>query len=242
MTLGPAYCRAILGLKVDAITTADIVAVLKPVWGERSETASRLRGRIERVLAFAEVRGWRPEGKRDNSISRCLARISAWRGARWPRKGTCQIAATLRSRSRAPLNARQEAFARNIAEGRSQREAYQCAGYTPASDSVADVNASRLLRHAQVQSRVQRAPGGAGGSFPDHGREASGRAGGGPQPGAQPRPGGRRRGRIDGTGEALRLARRPPRGRDAATDTRADAPAEVAVEVWLREVAPPTGG
>ena len=54
-----------------------------------------------------------------------------------------------------PLNARQEAFARNIAEGRSQREAYKRAGYTPASDSVADVNASRLLRHAQVQSRVR---------------------------------------------------------------------------------------
>ncbi len=30
-----------------------------------------------------------------------------------------------------PLNARQEAFARNIAEGHSQRKAYQCAGYTP---------------------------------------------------------------------------------------------------------------
>lgn len=53
------------------------------------------------------------------------------------------------------LNARQEAFARNIAEGRGQRDAYKRAGYTPASDSVADVNASRLLRHAQVQPRVR---------------------------------------------------------------------------------------
>ena len=32
-----------------------------------------------------------------------------------------------------PLNARQEAFARNIAEGRRQREAYRSAGYTPAA-------------------------------------------------------------------------------------------------------------
>ena len=54
-----------------------------------------------------------------------------------------------------PLNARQEAFARSIAEGRSQREAYKRAGYTPTSDGIADVNASRLLRHAQVQSRVR---------------------------------------------------------------------------------------
>ena len=54
-----------------------------------------------------------------------------------------------------PLNARQEAFARNIAEGRRQREAYRSAGYAPTSDEVADVNASRLLRHAQVQSRIR---------------------------------------------------------------------------------------
>ena len=62
-TLGPAYCRPILDLKVDEIKTADIVAVLSPIWATKSETASRLRGRIERILAFAEVRGWRPEGK-----------------------------------------------------------------------------------------------------------------------------------------------------------------------------------
>ena len=35
-----------------------------------------------------------------------------------------------------PLNARQEAFARNIAEGRSQREAYQApATHRPPSDA-----------------------------------------------------------------------------------------------------------
>jgi hypothetical protein len=40
----------------------EILAVLKP-FGLKSETASRLRGRIEKVLAFAETKGWRPEGK-----------------------------------------------------------------------------------------------------------------------------------------------------------------------------------
>ena len=44
MTLGVAYCRAILDLKVDVIKTADIVAVLRPIWATKSETASRLRG------------------------------------------------------------------------------------------------------------------------------------------------------------------------------------------------------
>ena len=53
------------------------------------------------------------------------------------------------------LNPRQEAFCRFVAEGCCQREAYKRAGYTAASDGVADVNASRLLRHAQVQSRVR---------------------------------------------------------------------------------------
>lgn len=63
MTLGKAYCASILDRKVDEIGTAEIVKVLKPVWQTKAETASRLRGRIERVLAFAEAHGWRPEGK-----------------------------------------------------------------------------------------------------------------------------------------------------------------------------------
>ena len=54
-----------------------------------------------------------------------------------------------------PLNARQEAFARNIAEGRRQREAYRSAGYAPTSDNATDANASRLLRHDKLQSRVR---------------------------------------------------------------------------------------
>jgi Terminase small subunit len=54
-----------------------------------------------------------------------------------------------------PLNARQAAFARNIAEGRRQREAYRSAGYAPTSDNATDGNASRLLRHDKVQSRVR---------------------------------------------------------------------------------------
>ncbi len=32
---------------------------MQPIWNEKPETASRLRGRIERVLNFAKVKGWR---------------------------------------------------------------------------------------------------------------------------------------------------------------------------------------
>jgi integrase len=44
---------------VDTITTDDILAVLKPIWTTRPETASRVRGRIEKVLDAAKARGFR---------------------------------------------------------------------------------------------------------------------------------------------------------------------------------------
>ena len=50
-------------------------------------------------------------------------------------------------------NARHEAFARAIVEGKSGREAYKAAGYK-AKDRAADANASRLLTVANVAARV----------------------------------------------------------------------------------------
>jgi integrase len=44
---------------VDAITTEDVLSVLKPIWTEKPETASRLRGRIEAVLDAARAAGHR---------------------------------------------------------------------------------------------------------------------------------------------------------------------------------------
>ena len=46
-------------LPVSAITTEDVLAVLKPIWTTKPETASRLRGRIERVLDAAKAKGLR---------------------------------------------------------------------------------------------------------------------------------------------------------------------------------------
>lgn len=54
-----AYCGTIRLKKVSGIDTADVLNVLSPIWGTKQETASRLRGRIERVLDFAKVKGWR---------------------------------------------------------------------------------------------------------------------------------------------------------------------------------------
>lgn len=44
---------------VGEIATQDILRVLEPIWTEKTETASRLRGRIESVLAWATVAGHR---------------------------------------------------------------------------------------------------------------------------------------------------------------------------------------
>ncbi|MAW99499.1 MULTISPECIES: tyrosine-type recombinase/integrase [Stakelama] len=44
---------------VDEIQTEDVVEVLRPIWLELPETASRVRGRIERVLDAAKAKGHR---------------------------------------------------------------------------------------------------------------------------------------------------------------------------------------
>jgi integrase len=47
------YCASLHHLPVSAIDTPEVLAVLRPIWSEKAETASRLRGRIERVLTYA---------------------------------------------------------------------------------------------------------------------------------------------------------------------------------------------
>lgn len=46
-------------LSVADIELAHVLSVLEPIWKDRTETAARLRGRIERVLGWATVRGHR---------------------------------------------------------------------------------------------------------------------------------------------------------------------------------------
>jgi hypothetical protein len=53
------YAAPLRRLPVDKITTDDVLSVLKPLWNGKPETASRLRGRIERVLDAAKAQGLR---------------------------------------------------------------------------------------------------------------------------------------------------------------------------------------
>jgi integrase len=53
------YAAPIRDLPLNAITTEHVLSILKPIWTTKAETASRLRGRIERVLSAAKARGLR---------------------------------------------------------------------------------------------------------------------------------------------------------------------------------------
>jgi len=54
------YASLVFGkLSVQAIDVALVTQVLEPIWSTKPETASRLRGRIERVLDWAKARGFR---------------------------------------------------------------------------------------------------------------------------------------------------------------------------------------
>src|SRR5882757_6639917 len=53
------HAAALRAKPVDTIATDDVLSVLKPIWTTKAETASRVRGRIEKVLDAAKAKGFR---------------------------------------------------------------------------------------------------------------------------------------------------------------------------------------
>ena len=53
------YCAKIWTTPVDVVDTDHVLDILRPIWTTKSETASRLRGRIETVLDAAKASGHR---------------------------------------------------------------------------------------------------------------------------------------------------------------------------------------
>ena len=54
------YAYKVIGkLPVQAVDTGLVLKVLEPIWMEKPDTSSRLRGRLESILDFAKVRGYR---------------------------------------------------------------------------------------------------------------------------------------------------------------------------------------
>lgn len=62
-------------LKVQDVTTADVLAVLTPIWTEKAETARRVRQRIGTVMKWAIAQGWRQDNPAEN-ISQALPKIT----------------------------------------------------------------------------------------------------------------------------------------------------------------------
>ena len=54
------YAYPVCGdLAVAQVNVAHVTEILEPIWKTKTETASRLRGRVESVLDWATVRGYR---------------------------------------------------------------------------------------------------------------------------------------------------------------------------------------
>jgi integrase len=55
-----AHAYPVIGdVAVSEVSTGHVTRILTPIWSTKSETASRVRGRIETVLDYAKVHGWR---------------------------------------------------------------------------------------------------------------------------------------------------------------------------------------
>lgn len=54
------YASPVIGdLPVSAVNTAMVLKILQPIWATKTETATRIRGRVEKVLDWAKVQGYR---------------------------------------------------------------------------------------------------------------------------------------------------------------------------------------
>jgi integrase len=59
-----AYVYPVFGdLSVQAVDVGLVMKVIEPIWTTKSETAGRLRGRIESILDYAIAHGWRERGE-----------------------------------------------------------------------------------------------------------------------------------------------------------------------------------
>jgi hypothetical protein len=96
------YCSPVFGhVPVRDVDTALIVEALRPIWHSKRETAARLRGRVEQILASATVAGYRPEGPNPARLKNHLDKLLPSRGKRAarPRPGTIRRCPMLRSAS-----------------------------------------------------------------------------------------------------------------------------------------------
>ena len=66
--------------RIDTVTTADVLAVLTPIWIEHPETSTRVKQRLGKVLDYSIAHGWRsdnPAGGALNAVLPRRARVKA---------------------------------------------------------------------------------------------------------------------------------------------------------------------
>jgi integrase len=98
------YAAPLRANPVDEIGTDDVLSVLQPIWTKKAETASRLRGRIEKVLDAAKAKGFRDgenparwRGHLDHLLPRPL-KLTRGHHAAMPYENTAAFIGTLRER------------------------------------------------------------------------------------------------------------------------------------------------
>ncbi|MDE0169830.1 MAG: integrase arm-type DNA-binding domain-containing protein [bacterium] len=76
---------AIGSKRVDQITTADVMAVLTPIWATKPSTAKRVRQRISAVMAWAVAQGHRKDDPAGSAITKALPKTNG------PRKNLASV-------------------------------------------------------------------------------------------------------------------------------------------------------
>jgi hypothetical protein len=98
------YVSPVFGsLPIQGVDVALVMKVLEPIWGSKPETASRVRGRVERVVDWAKVRGFR-QGENP----------ARWRGhldALLPARGTVR---QVRHHAALPYDKKRGAVGKNV--------------------------------------------------------------------------------------------------------------------------------
>jgi integrase len=96
------YAASLNAKPVDTVGTDDVLAVLKPIWQAKAETASRVRGRIEKILDAARAKGYREgenparwRGHLDNLLSK-QSRIARGHHAAMPYEHVAAFVGRLR--------------------------------------------------------------------------------------------------------------------------------------------------
>ena len=70
------YAHPVIGSKrVDEVNSGDVLAVLTPIWTSKSETASRVRQRMETVFDWTIAQGWRLDNPAGRPILKVLPRL-----------------------------------------------------------------------------------------------------------------------------------------------------------------------